>query len=46
VQEKITPDSQKSYTEKASENLSGTYDKAAGALQPGKDDISSSPSMH
>jgi hypothetical protein len=35
VQEKVTPDSQKSYTEKAGENISGTYDKAAGALQPG-----------
>jgi len=34
VQEKVTPDSQKSYTENASENISGTYDKAASALQP------------
>jgi len=34
VSEKVTPDSQKSFTDKASENLSGTYDKAAGALQP------------
>lgn len=36
VQEKVTPDSQKSYTQKASENISGTYDKVAGAVQPGK----------
>jgi hypothetical protein len=35
VQEKVTPDSQKSYAEKASENISGTYDKVAGAVQPG-----------
>lgn len=35
MQEKVTPDSQKSYTEKASENISGTYDKVASAVQPG-----------
>ena len=35
VQEKVTPDSQKSTLDKASENASGAYDKAASALQPG-----------
>ena len=34
VQEKITPDSQKSTLDKASESISGTYDRAAGAVQP------------
>lgn len=32
--EKITPDSQKSTTQKASENVSGFGDKVAGAVQP------------
>lgn len=36
VQEKITPDSQKSTTDKVSESASGLYDRAAGAVQPGK----------
>lgn len=35
VSDKITPDSQKSYTDKASENVSGAYDQVAGAVQPG-----------
>ncbi|RYN62225.1 hypothetical protein AA0114_g672 [Alternaria tenuissima] len=32
--EKITPDSQKSTTEKASESLTGAGDRIAGAVQP------------
>ncbi|KAI8934926.1 hypothetical protein NX059_008595 [Plenodomus lindquistii] len=32
--EKITPDSQKSTTQKASENVSGLGDKVAGSVQP------------
>ncbi|CAG5156582.1 uncharacterized protein ALTATR162_LOCUS4379 [Alternaria atra] len=32
--EKITPDSQKSTTQKASEGLSGAGDRIAGAVQP------------
>lgn len=36
ISDKVTPDSQKSYTEKASENASGAYDKVAGAVQPGQ----------
>ncbi|KAL1792940.1 hypothetical protein ACET3X_009447 [Alternaria dauci] len=32
--EKITPDSQKSTTQKASENVSGLGDRIAGAVQP------------
>jgi len=32
--EKITPDSQKSTTQKTSENASGLGDKIAGAVQP------------
>lgn len=36
AQEKITPDSQKSTTDKIGENVSGATDKVAGALQPGK----------
>ena len=35
VQEKVTPDSQKSTLDKASETASGAYDRAAGAVQPG-----------
>jgi len=31
----VTPDSQKSTTQKASENVSGLGDKAASAVQPG-----------
>ncbi|APA11571.1 predicted protein [Sclerotinia sclerotiorum 1980 UF-70] len=34
VSEKITPDSQKSTTDKLSENISGGADKAASAVQP------------
>ncbi|KAJ4297505.1 hypothetical protein N0V90_005397 [Kalmusia sp. IMI 367209] len=34
VQEKVTPDSQKSTLDKASEGASGLYDRAAGAVQP------------
>jgi hypothetical protein len=34
VSEKITPDSQKSYADKASENLSGAYDQVASSVQP------------
>lgn len=34
VSEKITPQSQKSYAQQASENLSSTADKVAGAAQP------------
>jgi hypothetical protein len=36
VQEKVTPDSQKSTLDQAKEGVSGTYDRAAGAVQPGK----------
>ncbi|KNG50183.1 chaperone heat shock protein hsp12 [Stemphylium lycopersici] len=32
--EKITPDSQKSTTQKASESLTGAGDRVAGAVQP------------
>ncbi|KAL1601047.1 hypothetical protein SLS59_005716 [Nothophoma quercina] len=32
--EKITPDSQKSTTDKISENVSGAGDRVAGAVQP------------
>jgi hypothetical protein len=39
MQEEVTPDSQKSCTEKVTENVSDAYDKAAGALQPGNSDI-------
>ncbi|MCJ1374317.1 hypothetical protein MMC20_005549 [Loxospora ochrophaea] len=35
VEEKVTPDSQKSYLDQASETVSGLGDKAAGAVQPG-----------
>ena len=35
VQEKVTPDSQKSTIDKASETASGAYDRAASAVQPG-----------
>ena len=35
VQEKVTPDSQKSTLDKASETASGAYDRAASAVQPG-----------
>jgi hypothetical protein len=31
----VTPDSSKSTTQKASENVSGLGDKVAGAVQPG-----------
>jgi len=34
VGEKVTPQSQKSYTQVASENISGAADKVAGAVQP------------
>ncbi|KAF7861490.1 hypothetical protein EAF04_008053 [Stromatinia cepivora] len=34
VSEKITPDSQKSTTDKIGENISGGADKAASAVQP------------
>ncbi|KAK3215025.1 hypothetical protein GRF29_19g1976684, partial [Pseudopithomyces chartarum] len=34
VQEKVTPDSQKSTLDKASETASGAYDRAASAVQP------------
>ncbi|EHL00747.1 putative chaperone/heat shock protein Hsp12 [Glarea lozoyensis ATCC 20868] len=34
VSEKATPQSQKSYTQVAGENLSGAADKVAGAVQP------------
>ncbi|USP81201.1 hypothetical protein yc1106_08475 [Curvularia clavata] len=34
VSEKITPDSQKSTGQKASENVSGLGDRVAGAVQP------------
>ena len=35
AQEKLTPDSQKSATDKASEAATNTYDKAASMVQPG-----------
>jgi hypothetical protein len=35
VSEKVTPDSQKSTTQKASEGVSGLGDRVAGAVQPG-----------
>lgn len=35
--EKVTPDSQKSYTQQASETATGLGDKVAGAVQPGKE---------
>ena len=35
AQEKLTPESQKSVTDKASESVTGAYDKAASAVQPG-----------
>jgi hypothetical protein len=44
VQEKVTPDSQKSTLDKASETASGAYDRAAGAVQP-RMFPSSSPSI-
>ncbi|KAI9813543.1 MAG: hypothetical protein M1832_006274 [Thelocarpon impressellum] len=34
LQEKVTPDSQKSAVDKLSENVSGTVDKGLGAVQP------------
>lgn len=34
AQEKMTPDSQKSTTQKASESLTGAGDRVAGAVQP------------
>jgi len=34
VEEKVTPDSQKSTTQKLSEGVSGTVDQAAAAIQP------------
>ncbi|RDW92306.1 chaperone shock protein Hsp12-like protein [Coleophoma crateriformis] len=34
VSEKVTPDSQKTYTQKASETVTGLGDKVAGAVQP------------
>ncbi|KAL3422343.1 hypothetical protein PVAG01_06499 [Phlyctema vagabunda] len=34
TKEKVTPDSQKSYTQQASENITGAADKVAGAAQP------------
>ena len=34
VQEKVTPDSQKSTLDQAKEGASGVYDRAAGAVQP------------
>jgi len=36
VQEKVTPDSQKSTLDQTKESASGLYDRAAGAVQPGK----------
>ena len=36
VAEKATPQSQKTYTQVASENVSGAYDKVAGAVQPSR----------
>ena len=36
AQEKVTPDSQKSTMDKASENVSGMGDKIAGSAQPRK----------
>ena len=36
AQEKVTPDSQKSTMDKASENVSGVGDKIAGSAQPRK----------
>jgi hypothetical protein len=36
VQEKITPNSQKTISEKIVENVSGAYDKVAGSIQPGE----------
>lgn len=36
AQENLTPDSQKSGVDQAKESVSGAYDKAAGAVQPGK----------
>ena len=36
AQEKLTPDSQKSGLDQAKESVTGAYDKAAGAVQPGK----------
>ena len=35
AEEKAKPDSQKSYTEVASENITGGVDKVAAAVQPG-----------
>ena len=35
VQEKVTPDSQKSPLDQASESITTTGDKLAGSLQPG-----------
>lgn len=36
AQEKVTPDSQKSTMDKASENVTGVGDKIAGSAQPRK----------
>jgi hypothetical protein len=44
VQEKVTPDSQKSTLDQAKESASGAYDRVAGAAQPGKFHLTSSPS--
>jgi hypothetical protein len=41
VQEKVTPQSEKSTGDKISETATGAYDQVAGAVQPGK-----SPSSH
>jgi hypothetical protein len=35
AQEKLTPDSQKSGLDQAKEKVTGAYDTAAGAVQPG-----------
>lgn len=40
AQEKLTPDSQKSGLDQAKESVTGAYDKAAGAVQPGKSSYS------
>lgn len=37
VTDKLTPDNQKSNWDKASEQVTDTYDKAAGKLQPEED---------
>ncbi|KAF2258247.1 chaperone/heat shock protein-like protein Hsp12 [Lojkania enalia] len=34
VQEKVTPDSQKSTLDQAKEGITGAYDRAAGSFQP------------